>query len=68
LTTQGVIEAFDERRGDGVFRSNLGEALYFHCVTIADGTRTIDVGAKADGERAVGHLGRDEIMDVRALS
>jgi cold shock CspA family protein len=60
----GWIESFDERRGDGRVMTEDGEGLYFHCVDIADGTRTIGVGARVTAERAVGHLGRDEAVKV----
>ena len=39
IVLEGVIEAFNEERGDGLFRSDAGELLYFHCVCIADGSR-----------------------------
>lgn len=64
--TRGVIDSFDEQRGDGFFRSDDGELLYFHCVSIADGSRSIGVNVQAKGRRAVGRLGRDEIVDVEA--
>ena len=60
----GIVEAFDERRGDGSVRSDDGERLYFHCVSIADGTRQIDPGVRVQAYRRVGHLGRDEVIDV----
>jgi hypothetical protein len=60
----GVIESFDDRRGDGVLLSDAGERFYFHCVAIADGSRHIDVGVRASAERRVGHVGRDEVVAV----
>jgi hypothetical protein len=63
----GVIESFDDGRGDGVFLSDEGERLYFHCVTIANGTRHIDTGVRAEAERHVGHVGRDEVVAVTEL-
>lgn len=62
---RGTIELFNEQRGDGIFRSDEGEMLYFHCVNIADGTRSINPGARAEGRRRVGLLGRDELTEVR---
>jgi hypothetical protein len=64
---EGVIAAFDDARGDGVFRSSRGESLYFHCVNILDGSRTIRVGVRARAIRAVGHVGFDEATDVVLL-
>ena len=63
----GVIESFDEHRGDGLFRGDNGRGYYFHCVAIADGTRSIAVGVRATGRFAVGRLGHDEVVDVAAL-
>ena len=63
----GVIERFDDHRGGGWLRTDAGETFYFHCVTIADGSRSIEVGTRAEGIRHVGHLGRDEVVEVRTL-
>jgi hypothetical protein len=60
----GVIDSFDEYRGDGVLRSDDDQLFYFHCVNIEDGSRTIPVGVRAKGERSVGRLGRDELVRV----
>jgi cold shock CspA family protein len=68
VIVEGVIETFDERRGDGIGTSDRGEQLYFHCVSIADGTRHIDVGARVRARRRVGHVGRDEVVDVARVS
>jgi hypothetical protein len=57
----GFIESFDDRRGDGVLLSDEGERFYFHCVSIANGTRHIETGVRARAERRVGHVGRDEV-------
>jgi hypothetical protein len=63
----GVIEIFDEQRGDGWFVAETGERLYFHCVAIKDGSRSIPTGVRATGIRAVGRLGRDELIDLVAF-
>jgi hypothetical protein len=63
----GYIESFDDRRGDGVLLSDEGERFYFHCVSIANGTRHIETGVRAHGERRVGHVGRDEISVVTEI-
>jgi hypothetical protein len=60
----GVIESFDDRRGDGVVVTVAGERFYFHCVSIADGTRHIESGVRVHAERRVGHVGRDEVVAV----
>jgi hypothetical protein len=68
MSVEGLIESFDDHRGDGVLLSDEGERFYFHCVAIADGTRHIDPGVRARGERRVGHVGRDEVAAVRELA
>jgi hypothetical protein len=60
----GVIESFDDRRGDGEMRSDAGERFYFHCVAIADGSRRIEPGVRVQADRRVGHVGRDEVVAV----
>jgi CspA family cold shock protein len=40
----GVVAAFDEAKGLGTVLGDDGTAYLFHCIEIADGTRTIDVG------------------------
>jgi len=67
LKLSGRIASFDEARGDGVFRSDNDDEFYFHCVVIADGSRTITPGAPALALRRVGHLGRDEVDCVETL-
>jgi hypothetical protein len=63
----GVVQSFDDRRGDGALRDDDGRLYYFHCVSIADGSRTIGVGVRARARRAVGRLGHDEVVDVVAM-
>ena len=61
---KGRVEVFDEHRGDGLVRTDRGEGLYFHCVNIADGSRSIAVGERVSVNRAVGRLGRDEAVEI----
>jgi cold shock CspA family protein len=65
VNVSGVVESFDERRGDGFVLSDSGERFYFHCVSIADGSRQIDVGVRVKATRRVGRVGRDELVDLR---
>jgi len=60
----GRIESFDDRRGDGLLRTDTGEGLYFHCVNIADGSRSIALGASVSARRQVGHLGHDQATEI----
>ncbi len=63
----GIVETFDDRRGDGFIVSDTGERFYFHCVSIADGTREILIGQRVRAERHVGHVGRDEVVAVEKV-
>ncbi len=40
----GTVTEFDEARGLGIVTATDGKAYVFHCIEVADGTRTIDVG------------------------
>jgi cold shock CspA family protein len=42
----GVVSSFDDPRGIGVITDSSGVDRRFHCTQIADGSRTIDVGAE----------------------
>jgi cold shock CspA family protein len=68
VIVDGAVETFDEHRGDGIVTSDRGEQLYFHCVSIANGTRQIEVGTLVRARRRVGHVGRDEVVDVTPVS
>jgi len=68
MELRGRIEAFDDHRGDGLVVSDEGEALYFHCVNIADGSRRIARGAIISARRGVGRLGHDEAREIVKLT
>jgi len=57
------VAAFDEHRGRGEIESD-HDRFPFHCAEIADGTRTIDVGAPVDFEVVPGPLGRWEAGSI----
>jgi cold shock CspA family protein len=40
----GTVTQFDDRQGLGAITAIDGRDYLFHCIEIADGTRTIDVG------------------------
>jgi cold shock CspA family protein len=40
----GTVREFDETKGRGVIQTRDGRAFLFHCIEIADGTRTIASG------------------------
>ena len=60
----GRVVAFDERRGLGEVEHD-GDRYPFHCVAIADGTRSIEVGEAVDFEVAAGALGSWEATAIK---
>ena len=60
----GRVAEFDEHVGLGVVESDEGTRYPFHCTQIADGTRTIPVGAPVSFEVKPGPLGRWEAARV----
>ncbi len=61
----GAVTSFDDARGLGAIRLDDSEAVFpFHCVSIADGTRTIPVGTRVTFD-ALLKLGRREAGDIR---
>jgi CspA family cold shock protein len=60
----GVVASFDDPRGLGVVRGDDGDEYPFHCTAIADGTRTIDDGARVRFEVVAGHMGRWEAARI----
>ena len=63
----GTVEAFSEHQGHGTVRTDDGRVLFFHCTAIADGSRTIDVGARVALRVVPGHGGRWEASEVEAV-
>ena len=60
----GKVSAFDEHRGLGEITADDGAVYPFHCTVIADGTRTIAVGAAVEFTVVPGHLGRWEAAAI----
>jgi cold shock CspA family protein len=60
----GTVAAFDERAGWGTVRTDGGTEHFFHCVAIADGSRSIEVGTPVRFTVTPGHLGRWEATAV----
>ena len=61
----GTVIEFDEDVGLGRVRDDAdGTSYLFHCVEIADGTRTIEVGAAVEFDLMV-KFGRPEARDLR---
>ena len=61
----GTVVAFDAERGVGEVEAADGRRYPFHCTRIADGTRTIPLGAKVDFVVVPGLPGRWEASDIR---
>ena len=65
---RGVVLRFDEHAGHGLVRDAESEAEhFFHCTSIADGSRTIPVGSEVSFAVAAGHNGKWEAVDVRRI-
>lgn len=62
----GTVTAFDDARGLGTITTDEGDRLGFHCTAIADGTRTIPVGARVVFTVVAGRLGLWEADGVTA--
>ena len=57
---------FDERKGYGTVEdAATGERYFFHCTQIADGSRTIDIGAAVEYDVSAGRRGRWEAVELR---
>jgi CspA family cold shock protein len=61
---RGVVSAFDEQSGLGVVATHDGTEHPFHCIEIADGTRTIDLGAEVSFD-LLAKFGRWEAANIR---
>jgi len=64
LHLTGTVTAFDEYVALGTITDSDGRTWPFHCVSIADGTRTIEVGARVQFETAW-RVKRVEAVDIR---
>ena len=60
----GVVTSFDAYVGLGEVLADDGSTLRFHCVEIADGTRTIEVGTAVDFDVLV-KFGQHEAAQLR---
>ncbi|QGG95196.1 cold-shock protein [Actinomarinicola tropica] len=60
----GTVVAFDDDKGYGEVGGD-DDRWFFHCTAIADGSRTIEVGAPVSFRVVPGRLGRWEAADLR---
>ncbi|MGH9082092.1 MAG: cold-shock protein [Acidimicrobiales bacterium] len=63
----GTVVAFDPERGLGTVEADDGQSLPFHCTAVADGSRSVAVGARVAFEVAAGHLGRRQARRLTPL-
>lgn len=61
---EGVVVDFEEHLGLGHVTTDDGQSYLFHCVEIADGTRSIEVGTAVEFELMV-KLGSPEASNLR---
>lgn len=61
----GTVVEFDDDRGIGSVKAESGDEHFFHCTAIADGTRTIEVGAEVTFDVVAGRRGLWEATDLR---
>jgi cold shock protein len=62
----GTVATFDDAKGFGTVRDDAtGEEHFFHCTAIADGTRTIGVGAVVTFDVVAGRNGQWEARAIK---
>jgi cold shock CspA family protein len=64
VNRRGIVARFDAATGLGEIHGADDATYPFHSTVIADGTRTIEVGAAVEFEVIPGHLGRWEAAAV----
>lgn len=64
---RGKVIEFDEYVGLGEVEDANGVRYLFHCVEIADGSRTIEVGTDVEFDLLV-KFGREEAAQLRPVS
>ena len=60
----GRVSEFDAARGWGAIEADDGTRFEFHCTQIADGTRSVPVGASVRFRVRPGQLGRWEARAI----
>lgn len=64
---RGTVVAFDDQAGHGTVALDDGRAVFLHCVAIADGSRTVPVGAPVRLRVRLGLRGGLEAWDVEPV-
>jgi cold shock CspA family protein len=62
----GVVVSFDAHVGLGHVRADDGRSFMFHCIVIADGSRSIEIGTRVSFS-LMSKLGRLEANDLRSV-
>ena len=63
----GVVAEFDEDRGIGTVRTEAGDEHFFHCTSIADGSRTIPDGTAVTFRVEAGRRGQWEATELATV-
>ncbi len=61
----GVVDSFDVEKGLGTVLSKDGVTYQFHCIEVADGTRSVEVGTEVVFD-VLAKFGRYEASNVRS--
>jgi cold shock CspA family protein len=64
----GTVVEFDTERGRGIVEDADGARLDFHCTRVADGSRSVAVGATVRYAIVPGTLGRWEAAAIEVVS
>jgi hypothetical protein len=62
----GQVVAFDAHAGLGDIQDQQGTVWPFHCVSLSDGSRNVDVGTQVTFTVRF-HVKRDEAFDIEAV-
>lgn len=63
----GTVTEFDEHVGLGKVQTEDGDSYLFHCTQIADGSRSIEIGAVVSFAVVPSHKGTYEAANVQSL-
>jgi hypothetical protein len=63
----GVVVAFDAHAGIGEIRDQQGKALPFHCMSLSDGSRSVDIGTHVKFVVRF-HVRREEAFDIEVVT
>lgn len=63
----GQVVAFDAHAGLGDIQDQQGTVWPFHCVSLSDGSRNVDVGTQVTFTVRF-HVTRDEAFDIEVIA